>query len=382
MRPMARRPQAWAPADALFELDEGYAQVLSLLDRRTAFRAILDRLPGEIGVDVAWIGELELDRRHRAGPRRADQDRRGRRARRAAGRRARRPGDADRAARVGGRLPQRGRPQPPVRHAGRARGGAGDDRGAARARRPPAGGALRRRPGRDPVRRPRRHRAGGRRGPGGERGRRGRAGPPQRGGGGARGAAPAGAPAPRHRRGHAVHDRRRRPEPRRRPRPAPRPAGPARDHRAPGRRGGRRVPRVARRAARAARGGRASASRCGPTAAASRSGPASPPGCWCSTTCRRSTRPAAARWPARSGRRCSTSRSTPRRRRCWSACSSAATGSRSPSTTTASGHRRRGTDRGGLGLAAATERLARVGGGLTMGRNDDGGVTVQAWVPR
>jgi LuxR family transcriptional regulator, regulator of acetate metabolism len=59
MRPMARRPQAWAPADALFELDEGYAQVLSLLDRRTAFRAILDRLPAEIGVDVAWIGELE-----------------------------------------------------------------------------------------------------------------------------------------------------------------------------------------------------------------------------------------------------------------------------------------------------------------------------------
>ena len=40
-----------------------------------------------------------------------------------------------------------------------------------------------------------------------------------------------------------------------------------------------------------------------------------------------------------------------------------------------------GQDRGGLGLAAATERLERVGGHLTMGRNDDGGVTVQAWVP-
>jgi signal transduction histidine kinase len=59
MRSMARRPHAWASADALLELDEGYAQVLSLLDRRTAFRAILDRLPGDIGVDVAWIGEAD-----------------------------------------------------------------------------------------------------------------------------------------------------------------------------------------------------------------------------------------------------------------------------------------------------------------------------------
>jgi LuxR family transcriptional regulator, regulator of acetate metabolism len=58
MRPMARRPQPWAPADALFQLDDGYAQVLSLLDRRAAFRAVLGRLPGEVGVDVAWIGEL------------------------------------------------------------------------------------------------------------------------------------------------------------------------------------------------------------------------------------------------------------------------------------------------------------------------------------
>jgi signal transduction histidine kinase len=61
MRLMARRRRvpAWAPADALLELDDDYAQVLSLLDRRTAFRAILDRLPDEIGVDVAWIGELD-----------------------------------------------------------------------------------------------------------------------------------------------------------------------------------------------------------------------------------------------------------------------------------------------------------------------------------
>jgi signal transduction histidine kinase len=43
----------------LLDLDEDYAQVLSLLDRRTAFRAILERLPGELGFDVTWIGELD-----------------------------------------------------------------------------------------------------------------------------------------------------------------------------------------------------------------------------------------------------------------------------------------------------------------------------------
>src|SRR5262249_11253518 len=35
----------------------------------------------------------------------------------------------------------------------------------------------------------------------------------------------------------------------------------------------------------------------------------------------------------------------------------------------------------GLGLAAVTERLAQVGGTVNIGRNDDGGVTVQAWLP-
>ena len=57
---------------------------------------------------------------------------------------------------VGGRLPGRRRPRPPVQRPGRAGGRQGDDRGAARARRPPARGALRRQPGRDPLRRPRR----------------------------------------------------------------------------------------------------------------------------------------------------------------------------------------------------------------------------------
>ncbi|TCO28075.1 histidine kinase [Kribbella steppae] len=37
---------------------------------------------------------------------------------------------------------------------------------------------------------------------------------------------------------------------------------------------------------------------------------------------------------------------------------------------------------GGLGLAAMSEQVARVGGTVTIGRNDDAGVTFQAWVPR
>jgi signal transduction histidine kinase len=37
--------------------------------------------------------------------------------------------------------------------------------------------------------------------------------------------------------------------------------------------------------------------------------------------------------------------------------------------------------RAGLGLASMSDRLARVGGGMTIGRNEDGGVTIQAWVP-
>jgi signal transduction histidine kinase len=53
-----RRDAACPTADVLLELDEDYARVLSLLDRRTAFRSILERLPDEIGIDVAWIGEL------------------------------------------------------------------------------------------------------------------------------------------------------------------------------------------------------------------------------------------------------------------------------------------------------------------------------------
>jgi signal transduction histidine kinase len=35
----------------------------------------------------------------------------------------------------------------------------------------------------------------------------------------------------------------------------------------------------------------------------------------------------------------------------------------------------------GLGLASMAERLARVGGAVSVGSNEDGGVTVQAWIP-
>jgi signal transduction histidine kinase len=35
----------------------------------------------------------------------------------------------------------------------------------------------------------------------------------------------------------------------------------------------------------------------------------------------------------------------------------------------------------GLGIAAAQDRLSRLGGNLTLVTNDDGGVTVKSWVP-
>ncbi len=38
-------------------------------------------------------------------------------------------------------------------------------------------------------------------------------------------------------------------------------------------------------------------------------------------------------------------------------------------------------DSGGLGLAAMTGRVARVGGAVTVSRNEDGGLTVRIWVP-
>jgi signal transduction histidine kinase len=40
-------------------MDEDYARILSMLDRRAAFRSVLARLPSELGVDVAWLGEVD-----------------------------------------------------------------------------------------------------------------------------------------------------------------------------------------------------------------------------------------------------------------------------------------------------------------------------------
>jgi signal transduction histidine kinase len=54
-----RRRSASSPVDLRVEVDEDYAKVLSLLDRRTAFRAVLASLPDAIGIDAAWIGELD-----------------------------------------------------------------------------------------------------------------------------------------------------------------------------------------------------------------------------------------------------------------------------------------------------------------------------------
>jgi signal transduction histidine kinase len=38
--------------------------------------------------------------------------------------------------------------------------------------------------------------------------------------------------------------------------------------------------------------------------------------------------------------------------------------------------------RDGLGLAAMTERMARVGGTVAIESNEDGGATLRAWLPR
>ncbi|HEU4425782.1 MAG TPA: GAF domain-containing protein [Pilimelia sp.] len=40
-----------------------------------------------------------------------------------------------------------------------------------------------------------------------------------------------------------------------------------------------------------------------------------------------------------------------------------------------------GDTTGGLGLAAVSDRLARIGGRITVSPNDDSGVTLQAWIP-
>jgi signal transduction histidine kinase len=48
-----KRPQP----NVLFELTEGYSQILALLDGSTAMRQIVDKVPASSGVDIAWVGE-------------------------------------------------------------------------------------------------------------------------------------------------------------------------------------------------------------------------------------------------------------------------------------------------------------------------------------
>jgi signal transduction histidine kinase len=57
--PRRRRRAVSPPVDLLVELDEDYAKVVSLLDRRSAFRSVLASLPDAIGIDAAWIGEID-----------------------------------------------------------------------------------------------------------------------------------------------------------------------------------------------------------------------------------------------------------------------------------------------------------------------------------
>ena len=48
-------------SEAVEQLDDGYVQLLTLLDRRTAFKKIVAVLPDEVGFDVAFVGELQDD---------------------------------------------------------------------------------------------------------------------------------------------------------------------------------------------------------------------------------------------------------------------------------------------------------------------------------
>jgi signal transduction histidine kinase len=54
---MGRRRREPPPPDVLLALDEEYAQTLALLDRGVATRRIINHVPACTGVDVAWVGE-------------------------------------------------------------------------------------------------------------------------------------------------------------------------------------------------------------------------------------------------------------------------------------------------------------------------------------
>jgi signal transduction histidine kinase len=54
---MANRPRAAVSPDVLLGLDKEYASILALLDRAAAMQRIVARVPQLTGVDVAWVGE-------------------------------------------------------------------------------------------------------------------------------------------------------------------------------------------------------------------------------------------------------------------------------------------------------------------------------------
>jgi signal transduction histidine kinase len=61
MRDAARRTSAIPLPDVLLALDTQYAEILGLLDRPAAVRRIVAAVPTLIGVDIAWVGEPSGD---------------------------------------------------------------------------------------------------------------------------------------------------------------------------------------------------------------------------------------------------------------------------------------------------------------------------------
>jgi signal transduction histidine kinase len=57
VREVTHRGQAAPATDRLLELDAQFTQVLAMLDRAAAVRQMVAQLPQLVGVDVAWVGE-------------------------------------------------------------------------------------------------------------------------------------------------------------------------------------------------------------------------------------------------------------------------------------------------------------------------------------
>jgi signal transduction histidine kinase len=63
MRDMARTRSAQPVPDVLLALDAQYAEILGLLDRPAAVRRMVANVPPIVGVDIAWVGEPTGDDR-------------------------------------------------------------------------------------------------------------------------------------------------------------------------------------------------------------------------------------------------------------------------------------------------------------------------------